>query len=171
MIICLSRRISPLTQKIKAPQHLLRFKDEEDGFDNEWSGRFRLPSLSRQKSWKDDDDILSNRNSTTTSISWSQEVEDTATQKLEEQWTNVERTFYEEEDDQLLQGSTLDECIQWRTQIPYMRIIGKNSICINNNSTQDDIGSKDEKMKRFNTLQNDKVFMEHNLSIKVREKI
>lgn len=160
-------RISPLTQKIKAPQHLLRFKDKEDGFDNEWSGCFRLPSLSKQKSWKDDDDILSN--SATTSISWSQEVEDTATQKLEEQWTNVERTFYEEENDQLLQGSTLDECIQWRTQIPYMRIIGKNSIC-NNNSTLHDIGSKDDRMKRFNTLQNDKVFMEHNLS-KVREEI
>ncbi|XP_050457459.1 uncharacterized protein LOC126854588 [Cataglyphis hispanica] len=158
--------ISPLTQKIKAPQHLLRLKNEENEFDNEWSGCFRLPSLSRQKSWKDDDNILSN--SATTSISWSQEVEDTATQKLEEQWTNVERTFYEEENDQLLQGSVLDECIQWRTQIPYMRIIGKNSIC-NNNGTQHDIGSKDERMKRFNTLQNDKVFMEHNLSIKEEE--
>lgn len=161
--------ISPLTQKIKAPQHLLRFKDEEDGFDNEWSGRFRLPSLSRQKSWKDDDDILSNGNSAATSISWSQEMEDTATQKFEEQWTNVERTFYEEEDDQLLQGSILDECIQWRTQIPYMRIIGKNPTCTNNNSTQHDIDSNDERMKRFDTLQNDKISMEHNLSIKEGE--
>lgn len=152
--------ISPLTQKVKTPQHLLRLKDEEDEFDNECNSRFRLPSLSRQKSWKDDDDIPSNGNSAATSVSWSQEMEDTATQKLEEQWTNVERTFYEEEDDQLLQGSILDECIQWRTQIPYLRIIGKNPTYTNNNSTQHDIGSNDEKMKRFDTLQNDKVSLE-----------
>lgn len=167
----MSCRISPLTQKIKAPQHLLRFKDEEDGFDTEWSGRFRLPSLPRQKSWKDDDNILSNENSAATSVSWSQAVEGTATQKLEEQWTNVERTLYEEKDDQLVQGSVLDECIQWRTQIPYLRIIGKNPACnnnSNNNSTKHDIGSNDERMNRFDNLQNDKVSMEHNRSIKVR---
>lgn len=168
-MICLSCRISPLTQKVKAPQHLLRLKDEEDEFDNECNSRFRLPSLPRQKSWKDDDDIPSNGNSAATSVSWSQEVEDTATQKLEEQWTNVERTFYEEEDDQLLQGSILDECIQWRTQIPYLRIIGKNPTYTNNNSTQHDIGSNDEKMKRFDILQNDKVSLE--LSTKVRLEI
>ncbi|XP_072746995.1 uncharacterized protein [Anoplolepis gracilipes] len=161
--------ISPLTQKIKAPQHLLRFQDEDDGFDNEWSDRFRLPSLPRQKSWKDDDDILSNGNSAATSVSWSQEVEDTATQKLEEQWSNVEKTFYEEEDTQLLQGSVLDECTQWRTQIPYLRLIGKNPTCTDNNSTQNDIGSNDEKMKRFDTVQNDKISMEYNLSTKEGE--
>lgn len=161
----LSRRVSPLTQKVKAPQHLLRFKDEENGCDND---RFRLPSLPRHRSWKDDDDVLSNGNSAATSISWSQEVEDTATQKVEEQWTNVERTFYEEED-QLLQGSVLDECVQWRTQIPYLRIIGKNSTCTNNNSTQHDIGSNDEKIKRLDTLQNDKVSMERNFSKVKRE--
>ncbi|CAL1688737.1 unnamed protein product [Lasius platythorax] len=164
--------ISPLTQKIKAPQHLLRFKDEEDGFDNEWSGRFRLPSLPRQKSWKDDDNILSNENSAATSVSWSQAVEDTATQKLEEQWTNVERTLYEEKDDQLVQGSVLDECIQWRTQIPYLRIIGNNPACSNNsnnNSTKHDIGSNDERTNRFDNLQNDKVSMEHSRSIKEEE--
>lgn len=152
--------ISPLTQKVKAPQHLLRLKDEEDEFDNECTGHFRLPSLPRQKSWKDNDDILSNGNSTATSVSWSQEVEDTATQKLEEQWTDIERTFYEEENDQLLQGSILDECIQWRTQIPYLRIIGKNPTYTNNNTTQHNINSNDEKMKKFDTLQNDKVSLD-----------
>lgn len=164
----MSCRISPLTQKVKAPQHLLRLKDEEDEdeFDNESNGRFRLPSLPQQKSWKDD--ILSNGNSAATSVSWSQGMEDTATQKLEEQWANVERTFYEEEDDQLLQGSILDECIQWRTQIPYLRIIGKNPTCTNNSSIQHDISSNDE-LKRFDVLQNDKVSLE--LSMKVREEI
>ncbi|XP_029178526.1 uncharacterized protein LOC114946242 [Nylanderia fulva] len=165
--------VSPLTQKIKAPQHLLRFKDEEDGFDNEWSGRFRLPSLPRQKSWKDDDNILSNENSAATSISWSQEVEDTATKKLEEQWANVEKTLYEEEDDQLVQGSVLDECIQWRTQIPYLRIIGRssaqNNLCTNNTNTKHDIVSNDDRMKRFDNLQNDKVSIEHSQHSTKRE--
>ncbi|KAL0101259.1 hypothetical protein PUN28_018805 [Cardiocondyla obscurior] len=157
---CRRSTTSPPTQKVKAPQHLLRFKDDEDdGCENEWSGRFRLPSLPRQKSWKDDDP-LSNGDSVATSISWSQEVESVATQKLEEQWAAVERTFYEEEN-QLFQESTLDECIQWRTQIPYLRVIGKNPTC-DNNSTQPDTDPSDKKIKRLNA-QNDETFAEHKL--------
>lgn len=159
-------RISPLTQKVKAPQYLLRLKeDEDDECDDEWSDRFRLPSLPRQKAWKDDDG-LSNGNSAATSVSWSQEVESVATQKLEEQWATVERTLYKE-DNQLLQESILDECIQWRTQIPYLRIVGKNPVC-NSSCTQDDSGSNDKKTKRLDS-QNDAVFAEYNLSMKVKK--
>lgn len=158
--------ISPLTQKVKAPQYLLRLKeDEDDECDDEWSDRFRLPSLPRQKAWKDDDG-LSNGNSAATSVSWSQEVESVATQKLEEQWATVERTLYKE-DNQLLQESILDECIQWRTQIPYLRIVGKNPVC-NSSCTQDDSGSNDKKTKRLDS-QNDAVFAEYNLSMKEGE--
>ncbi|XP_018402549.1 PREDICTED: uncharacterized protein LOC108779601 [Cyphomyrmex costatus] len=159
--------ISPLAQKIKAPQHLLRLKDEEDGSDNELDDRFRLPSLPRQNALKDDD-ILSNGNSAATSVSWSQEVESVATQKLEEQWTTVERTFYEE-DNQLLKESILDECTQWRTQIPYLRIVGKNSTC-DSNSSQRDIGFSDKKTKkRLDNSRNDDLFLERNLSMKEEE--
>ena len=161
-----SCRISPLTQKIKAPQHLLRLKDEEDGCDDEWDGRFRLPSLPRQKALKDND-TLSNSNSAATSVSWSQEVESVATQKLEEQWTVVERTLYEE-DTQMLKDSILSECTQWKTQIPYLRIVGKNPTC-DSNSTQRDIGSSSKKTKRLDDLQNDEVFIERNLSMKVKK--
>lgn len=159
-----SCRISPLTQKIKAPQHLLRLKDEEDGCNDEWDGRFRLPSLPRQKALKDD--VLSNGNSAATSVSWSQEVESVATQKLEEQWVTVERIFYEE-DNQLLKESILDECMQWKTQIPYLRIIGKNPTC-DSNSTQRDVGSSSNKTKKLDDPQNDEVFVERNLSMKVK---
>jgi len=157
---------SSLTQKIKTPQHLLRLKDEGDECDDEWDGRFRLPSLPRQKSWKDDD-ISSNGNSAATSVSWSQEVESVATQKLEEQWATVERTFYEE-DNQLLQKSVLDECIQWRTQIPYLRIVGKNPTC-DSSSTQRDVGSSDKKTKRLDDPQNNEVFVHRNLLTKVKK--
>ncbi|KYQ51962.1 hypothetical protein ALC60_08908 [Trachymyrmex zeteki] len=158
-------QISPLTQKIKAPQHLLRLKDEEDGCNDEWDGRFRLPSLPRQKALKDD--VLSNGNSAATSVSWSQEVESVATQKLEEQWVTVERIFYEE-DNQLLKESILDECMQWKTQIPYLRIIGKNPTC-DSNSTQRDVGSSSNKTKKLDDPQNDEVFVERNLSMKEGE--
>lgn len=150
---------------MKAPQHLLRLKDEGDERDDEWSGRFRLPSLPRQK-WKDDD-VPSNANSAATSVSWSQEVESVATQKLEEQWATVERTFYEEDELQLLQESVLDECIQWRTQIPYLRIVGRNPAC-DSNSAQRDVGSSDKRTKRPDSQTSD-VFAERKLSMKVKE--
>jgi len=161
-------RISPLAQKIKVSQHLLRLKNEEDGFDEQWSGRLRLPSLPRQKSWRDNDNVLSNENSLATSVSWSQEAEDVATQKLEEQWATVEKSFYEE-DDELPHGSVLDECVQWRTQIPYLRIVGKSPVCVNNILQHDSVGSaSDERAKKFDTLQSDRAFLEHDLSGKVK---
>ncbi|XP_032667685.1 uncharacterized protein LOC116842493 isoform X2 [Odontomachus brunneus] len=161
---------SPLTQKIRAPQHLLRLKNEESGLDNENSGRFQLPSLPslpRRKSWKDDDNVLSTGNSAATSVSWSQEAENVATQRLEEQWATVERSFYEE-DDELPQGPALDECIQWRTQIPYLRLMGRNSAGINNKA-QLDICSSGKARKKLGNLQNDEVLMERSLSIKEEE--
>ncbi|XP_011700664.1 PREDICTED: uncharacterized protein LOC105457597 [Wasmannia auropunctata] len=171
--------ISPLTQKIKAPQHLLRLKDDGDGCDDDgWDGRFRLPSLPslpRHRSWKDDDDDddddddggggLSNGNSAATSVSWSQEVTSVATQKLEKLWATVERTFYEE-DNQLFQESVLDECLQWRAQIPYLRIVGKNPTC---DSTQRDVGSSDKRAKRADDPPNDGAFVERDLSMKEGE--
>lgn len=152
-------RFSPLLQKIKAPEHQLRLEDEHDESDN----HIQLPSLPRQRSWKDDSDIMSNGNSAATSISWSQEA-DAAIQRLEEQWTSVEKSFYEEDDQQLL-GSILDECIQWRTQIPYLRLIGRNSV-YSDNSKHLDLGSNDITTKKFDDLQNDEL-MEYNLSAKV----
>ncbi|KAL6258362.1 hypothetical protein P5V15_010314 [Pogonomyrmex californicus] len=158
--------INPLTQKINSPQHLLRFKNEEDGLDNEWYSRFRLPSLPQQKSWKDgDNDVSYNGNSAATSVSWSQEVEDTVTQKLEEQWATIERTFYEE-DDQLFQESILNECIQWRTQILYLRIVGKVPTCTGDSTWNNILSSNDRKTKKLDNSQNDEVFLEHNLLLK-----
>lgn len=144
---------------------MLRLGDEESGLDNENSGRFQLPSLPRRKSWKNDDNVFSTGNSAATSVSWSQEAENIATQRLEEQWATVERSFYEEEDE-LPQGPALDECIQWRTQIPYLRLIGRNSGV--NNKAQLDISSSGKARKKLGNLQNDEVLMERSLSIEVK---
>lgn len=144
---------------------MLRLKDEENGIDNESNGHFQLPSLPRRKSWKDDN-VLSTGNSAATSVSWSQEAENVATQRLEEQWATVERSFYEE-DDELPQGSALDECIQWRTQIPYLRLIGRNLTGLNNKA-QLDICSSGKMRKKLDSLQNDEIPVERSLSIKVK---
>jgi len=103
-----------------------------------------------------------------TSVSWSQDAENVATQKLEEQWETVEKSFYEE-DDELPHGSVLDECVQWRTQIPYLRIVGRNPVCVSN-ILQDDLvdSAGDKKAKKFDNLQSDKAFLEHDLSVKVK---
>lgn len=151
-------------QKIKAPQHSRRFRNKQN---NERIGRIQLPSLPRQKSRRNDDSILSMGNSGATSVSWSQDVENVATHKLEEQWTNVESSLYEE-DNQLPSGAVLSECIQWRTQIPYLRIIGKNLSYTENNVAQSGIGLSGKKNKR---LQNDEILMEHSLVVKEKVNI
>lgn len=93
-----------------------------------------------------------------------------ATHRLEEQWATVERSFYEE-DDQLSLGPVLDECVQWRTQIPYLRMIGKNPMCVSDDSQPDlvDQPSDDKRIKDSDNQQNDKVPLDHNLSLKARK--
>ncbi|KAJ8670687.1 hypothetical protein QAD02_001946 [Eretmocerus hayati] len=61
--------------------------------------------------------------------SWSeQEAEAAATQRSLEQWARVERTLFDEED-QLPVGCPLaDECLQWRGQLPHLRIVGSCSL-------------------------------------------
>ncbi|XP_011858229.1 PREDICTED: uncharacterized protein LOC105555798 [Vollenhovia emeryi] len=160
--------ISPLTQKVKAPQHLLRLREDEgdDGRDDEWDDRFRLPSLPRQKSWRDDD-VPSNGDSAATSVSWSQEVEGVATQRLEEQWATVERTLHEE-GDQLLQEPALDECIQWRTQVPFLRVVGRNATACNGDRKQRDVGSGDKRTRRLEP-RGDELFGDRSLLAKEGE--
>ncbi|XP_057332744.1 uncharacterized protein LOC130672287 isoform X2 [Microplitis mediator] len=64
-------------------------------------------------------------NSRATSSSWPEDIEEAATNKVLKLWAAVERTLYKE-DDQVKLGDVMDECIQWRTQIPHYRIVGKN---------------------------------------------
>lgn len=149
---------------------MLWLGDEEGEPDNESSGCFQLPSLPRRKSLKDDDNVLFTDNSVATSASWSQEAENVATQRLEQQWKTVERSFYEE-DEQLPPGPVLDECTQWRTQIPYLRLMGSNSADVDHRAQLDDdqrhLSGKTR--VKLDNLQNDEVLMERSLSIKVKE--
>ncbi|XP_044004921.1 serine/threonine-protein kinase pakD-like isoform X2 [Aphidius gifuensis] len=63
--------------------------------------------------------------SSSSSSSWPEDIEEAATRKVFDLWYIVERTLYNE-DDQVPLGNIMDECIQWRTQIPHLRLVGKS---------------------------------------------
>ncbi|XP_076170097.1 uncharacterized protein LOC143148079 isoform X2 [Ptiloglossa arizonensis] len=133
-----------VTQKVKAPENVSRIRDYENN-ENESSDHFQLPSLQKKKTWKDVDDRAStgDENSTATCISYSSELEDIATQKVIQQWEAIENTLYED-GDQVTQTALLEECIQWRTQIPHLRILGKNPFQIKHDpvSLNEDVHSE-----------------------------
>ncbi|KAG8041091.1 hypothetical protein G9C98_002079 [Cotesia typhae] len=64
-------------------------------------------------------------NSRATSSSWPEDIEEAATKKVLKLWATVERTLYKE-DDEVKLGTVMDECVQWRSQIPHYRVVGKN---------------------------------------------
>lgn len=64
-------------------------------------------------------------NSRATSSSWPEDIEEAATKKVLKLWAAVERTLYKE-DDEVKLGAVMDECVQWRSQIPHYRVVGKN---------------------------------------------
>ncbi|XP_076623108.1 uncharacterized protein LOC143342773 isoform X2 [Colletes latitarsis] len=151
------------TQKVKASENLLHGRDYQDN-ENESSNHFQLPSLQKKKTCKDVDDHVStwDENSITTCISYSSELEDIATQKVMQQWDAIENTLYED-GDQVTQTPLLEECIQWRTQIPHLRIVGKNPFLSTKSKYQDLDKNSSQIKNRFN-LHDDDQFSEHSLS-------
>lgn len=75
-------------------------------------------------------------NSRSTSSSWPEDIEEAATRKVLNLWCAIERTLYKE-DEQVPLGNIMDECIQWRTQIPHFRVVGtKKSLEIEENDSE-----------------------------------
>lgn len=70
--------------------------------------------------------------SISTSLSWPEEMENVATEKLLQQWDAIDKVLYNEIDN-LSNNEIFEECMQWKTQIPHLRVIGKGlfdkSIC------------------------------------------
>lgn len=61
----------------------------------------------------------------TSSGTWPEDIGEVATRKVLDRWFTIERTLYNE-DEQVPLGNVMDECIQWRTQIPHFRLVGKS---------------------------------------------
>ncbi|XP_034940594.1 altered inheritance of mitochondria protein 44-like [Chelonus insularis] len=64
-------------------------------------------------------------NSRATSFSWPEEIEEAATRKVLDLWHAVERTLYNE-NEPVPVGDVVEECNQWKAQIPHYRIVGKS---------------------------------------------
>ncbi|OXU27092.1 hypothetical protein TSAR_008397 [Trichomalopsis sarcophagae] len=57
--------------------------------------------------------------------SWSEDLGDVTTRRVLEQWRALESVLYDEENPQVPPGTSLyDECVQWRSQLPHLRIVG-----------------------------------------------
>ncbi|XP_063974312.1 uncharacterized protein LOC135160993 isoform X2 [Diachasmimorpha longicaudata] len=116
---------------------------------NPWS--FVAPiSPSRKSPWPSGIDASWDNNSPATSSSWPEDIEDAATKKVLDLWNAVERTLYKEDNEEVAvaQGNTAEECIQWRTQIPHFRVVGKKI----NIEVVDDDGEKASASKKSKDL-------------------
>ncbi|XP_043585323.1 uncharacterized protein LOC122568977 isoform X2 [Bombus pyrosoma] len=157
-----------LLQNIKTSEILPRVNNSQDN-QNKSSDYFQLPSLQKKKTWKDVDDNVStwDKNSTATDISCSSEIENIATKKAMEQWEAIESTLYED-GNEVTQTSVLEECIQWRMQIPHLRIVGKN-LFLSPKSNYQDLNINYNQIKNNFDSNNEEVFPEHSTSLKKRK--
>ena len=156
-----------LTHKVKAPENLPRLRDYE-GNEGESSDHFQLPSLQKKKISKDTDDRVSTLDgSTATRLSYSTEMEGIATAKVLEQWEAIENTLYED-GEQVTNTVLLEECIQWRTQIPHLRIVGKNPF-LSVKSKYEDVDRNSSEMKSSSDQHDEELLSDHSGSIKERK--
>lgn len=124
------------TSKIKAPQHLLRIQDDE--LDEDALQGITLPDLQKKEcSRKIGSPTSWDRTSGSTSLSWPEDMESVATEKLLKQWDDIDRVLYGETD-QLSNSEIFEECVQWKTQIPHLRIVGKGLFHTNTCKSADD---------------------------------
>ncbi|XP_076246364.1 uncharacterized protein LOC143186557 isoform X2 [Calliopsis andreniformis] len=157
-----------LTQRTKVPENSSRSRNYEDNED-ESNDHFQLPSLQTKKVWKDVDDRVSawDGNSATTCMSYSSEMENIATCKVMQQWELIENTLYEDgEQVNESQNAILEECVQWRTQIPHLRVIGKNPFL--SKSKYHDLSRSSSQAKHSFDSSNEEIFSEH-VSTKVEK--
>ncbi|KAK9299246.1 hypothetical protein QLX08_007689 [Tetragonisca angustula] len=152
-------RTSEITSKVK------NFQDNQ----NESSDYFQLPSLQKKKTWRDVDDTAStwDKNSTATDVFCTTEIENIATKKVLEQWEAIENTLYED-GEQVTQTDVLEECIQWRTQIPHLRIVGKNMF-LSSKTNCEDLSINHNQIKNNSDTNIEEVFPERNTALKERK--
>ncbi|XP_023288613.1 uncharacterized protein LOC105704371 [Orussus abietinus] len=99
------------------------------------------------------------RHSGATSVSWPEELEEVATQRITRHWEAIDRSLFDEAD-QVLPGPILDECIQWRSQLPHLRVVGRNPAYRANEKVGDlntDVKRKNSSKER---LENEEIIIE-----------
>ncbi|XP_017889393.1 uncharacterized protein LOC108630556 isoform X2 [Ceratina calcarata] len=156
-----------LAQSIKTPENLSRSRDHQEE-QSESSDHFQLPSLQKRKTWKDVDDNVQtwDKNSIAMDVFSPSEIENAATRKVMQQWEAVENTLYED-GEQVTQTAVLDECVQWRTQIPHLRIIGKSPF--NSSISNQEVNVNHNQMRNSFSSHNEDAFTDLNISSKERK--
>ncbi|XP_076226117.1 uncharacterized protein LOC116426671 isoform X2 [Nomia melanderi] len=158
-----------LIQNTKASDKFSSIREYKNN-DNESSEHFQLPSLQKKKTWKDVNnqvstwDESSNGTICTSSLT---ELEDTATAKVVQQWDAIENTLYED-GNQVIQTALLEECTQWRKQIPHLRIVGKNPF-LPAKTKYENLGRNSNQSKTNLDSFNDEILPELSQSIKEKK--
>lgn len=114
----------------------------------------------------DDSESTWDQTSAITSTSYSLEIENIATRKVLQQWEAVENTLYED-GNQVTQPAVLEECIQWRTQIPHLRVVGKNPF-LAIKTKYEDFNINYNRIRNSSDFQNEEALSEHSLLLKVK---
>ncbi|XP_076645170.1 uncharacterized protein LOC143354758 isoform X2 [Halictus rubicundus] len=163
------RRSISLIQNTKAADKFSYAREYKDN-DNESSKHFQLPSLQKKKPWKDTDGQVSTSaevSRTTVCTSSLTDLEDITTAKVVQQWDAIENTLYED-GDQVTQTALLEECMQWKKQIPHFRIVGKNPFLLTKANCEN-LGKNSNQTKTTFDSFDDEAFSEHNQSVKERK--
>ncbi|XP_076384892.1 LOW QUALITY PROTEIN: uncharacterized protein LOC117218282 [Megalopta genalis] len=160
-----------LIQSTKTTEKFLCAREYKDD-DNESSKHFQLPSLQKKKIWKDvnsqasTSDEISKATVSTSSLT---DLEDIVTAKVVQQWDAIENTLYED-GDQVTQTALLEECTQWRKQIPHFRIVGKNPY-LSTKANYENGDRNSGQTKATLDLFNEKAFSERSYSVKEKKAI
>ncbi|KZC14301.1 hypothetical protein WN55_06828, partial [Dufourea novaeangliae] len=155
-----------LIQSSKASDKLLCARDHRDN-ESESNKHFQLPSLQKRKTWKDVEGQSSTWDKTNRAIvpiSPSYELEDSTTIKVKQQWNVIESTLYEGSE-QVTHVALLAECMQWRKQIPHLRVVGRNPFIISETNYQS-LDKNTNRIKNSFKLFNNKIFSD---SVKERK--
>ena len=104
----------------------------------------------------------------TTSVSWPEDMEELATRKVIQQWETVERTLYDE-NDQLPLGPVFDECLQWKNQLPHLRLVGKSAGIKPVELSSKPNSSLKRKPQFFDTRDNDDLMTDNNFLLDVSD--
>ncbi|CAL7936115.1 unnamed protein product [Xylocopa violacea] len=97
----------------------------------------------------------------------SSEIENIATRKVVQQWEVIENTLYED-GQEVTQAAVLEECVQWRTQIPHLRVIGKNPF-LSSKINHQDLAINCNQMGNIIDSHNDYALSEESASLKERK--
>lgn len=97
----------------------------------------------------DDESFIWEQKARVDSPECSKDIEQVSTQKVVEQWQIVEDTLYGKNPARASQ-TLLEECEQWRNQLPHLQIVGKS--CFAKDEKEEEKIASDEEEEQFKKI-------------------